>query len=127
MTACAQRIDARSHRPAGDAFAVQHFQGRAFFNHGGWSAAGGRIALTLGRDTGGIWTMSAVPQTPAEGSPMTERLIVPKDRGAPLRARAAPAVRRSRRGSVLGATPIARRLGFHPVNPVKQTHPYPMR
>jgi Tol biopolymer transport system component len=53
-----QRIDAHSRRPVGEVFAVRHFHGRAYFNHGGWSAAGGRIALALAEDTGSIWTMS---------------------------------------------------------------------
>ncbi len=54
----AQRIDAISHRPVGEAFAVQHFHGRASYQQGGWSAAGGRIAIVLREDTGNIWMMS---------------------------------------------------------------------
>lgn len=53
-----QRIDAQSRRPVGEVFAVQHFHGRTYFDHEGWSAAGGRIALALGEGTGSIWTMS---------------------------------------------------------------------
>jgi Tol biopolymer transport system component len=53
-----QRIEANSGRPLGEVFAVQHFHGRTSFDHGGWSAAGGRIALALGEATGSIWTMS---------------------------------------------------------------------
>jgi Tol biopolymer transport system component/DNA-binding winged helix-turn-helix (wHTH) protein len=53
-----QRIDANSGRPVGEVFAVQHFHGRTYFDHVGWSAAGGRIALALRESTGSIWTMS---------------------------------------------------------------------
>ena len=53
-----QRLDARTHRPTGDAFAVQHLHGRLGFGHGGWSAAGGRIALALVETTGNVWMMS---------------------------------------------------------------------
>ena len=45
-----QRIDASSRRPVGEAFAVHHLHGRLSFDHGGWSAAAGRIAIPLGRD-----------------------------------------------------------------------------
>jgi WD40 repeat protein len=54
-----QRLDAVSHRPAGEAFAVQHLHGRVSYQRGGWSAAGGRIALVLLEDTGNIWMLSA--------------------------------------------------------------------
>ena len=54
----AQRIDAISHRPAGEAFPAQHFHGRASYQQGGWSAAGGRIAVVLEDETGNIWMMS---------------------------------------------------------------------
>ncbi|HVO96423.1 MAG TPA: winged helix-turn-helix domain-containing protein [Bryobacteraceae bacterium] len=54
----AQRIDAASHRPLGDAFAIQHFHGRVSYQQGGWSAARGRIAIVLVEDTGNIWMMS---------------------------------------------------------------------
>jgi hypothetical protein len=53
-----QRIEASSHRPVGDAFAVQHLHGRISYQQGGWSAAGGRIAMGLVEDTGNIWMMS---------------------------------------------------------------------
>jgi Tol biopolymer transport system component len=54
----ARRIAADSHRPEGEAFAVQHLHGRATYRRGGWSAAGGRIAMVLNEDTGSIWMMS---------------------------------------------------------------------
>jgi len=53
-----QRIDPGSHRPEGEAFAVEHLHGRASFELGGWSAAGGRIAMVLDESTGSIWMMS---------------------------------------------------------------------
>lgn len=53
-----QRIAADSHRPEGEAFAVQHLHGRASYQKGGWSAAGGRIAMVLEEGTGSIWMMS---------------------------------------------------------------------
>jgi hypothetical protein len=53
-----QRLDAGSHRPAGDAFAVQHLHGRVTYRQGGWSAGGGRIGLALAEETGNIWMMS---------------------------------------------------------------------
>jgi len=54
-----QRIDARSRRPVGDPFAVQHFHGRVSYRPlGGWSAPGGRIAMVLVEETGNIWMMS---------------------------------------------------------------------
>jgi Tol biopolymer transport system component/DNA-binding winged helix-turn-helix (wHTH) protein len=53
-----QRIDAGSHQPKGDAFAVEHLHGRASLGIGGWSAAGGRIAMVLDEHTGSIWMMS---------------------------------------------------------------------
>jgi Tol biopolymer transport system component/DNA-binding winged helix-turn-helix (wHTH) protein len=54
----AQRLDAVSHRPVGDAFAVQHFHGRASYQQNGWSAAAGRIVVALNERTGNIWMMS---------------------------------------------------------------------
>jgi eukaryotic-like serine/threonine-protein kinase len=54
----AQRLDSETHKPRGDAFAVQHLHGRLSYQEGGWSAAGGRIAMVLREDTGNIWTMS---------------------------------------------------------------------
>lgn len=53
-----QRIEASSHRPVGEAFAVQHFHGRSSYQQGGWSAAGGRIAVVLVDGTNNIWMMS---------------------------------------------------------------------
>jgi Tol biopolymer transport system component len=53
-----QRIEASSHRPVGEAFAVQHLHGRVSFEHLGWSAAGGRIGLALVEATGNVWMMS---------------------------------------------------------------------
>jgi hypothetical protein len=53
-----QRIEASSHQPVGEAFAVQHLHGRVSFRRAGWSAASGRIALALVEDTGNIWMMS---------------------------------------------------------------------
>lgn len=54
----AQRLDASSHRPVGEAFAVQHFHGRASYHQNGWSAAAGRIVVVLNERTGSIWMMS---------------------------------------------------------------------
>ena len=53
-----QRLDASSHRPVGDPFAVQHFHGRLSFEHQGWSAASGVIAIPLQEKTGNLWMMS---------------------------------------------------------------------
>jgi Tol biopolymer transport system component len=53
-----QRIEASSHRPVGEAFAVQHLHGRVSYGQLGWSATGGRIALALSEATGNIWMMS---------------------------------------------------------------------
>ncbi len=53
-----QRIDANSHTPVGPAFAAQHLHGRVFYDHDGWSAGGGRIAMVLNQSTGNIWLMS---------------------------------------------------------------------
>ena len=54
----AQRLDALSHRPVGEAFPVQHFHGRASYQQNGWWAAAGRIAVVLNERTGNIWMMS---------------------------------------------------------------------
>jgi hypothetical protein len=54
----AQRLDAGSHQPVGEAFLVQHLHGRIRFSHRGLAAAGGRIAGTLVENTGNIWMMS---------------------------------------------------------------------
>jgi hypothetical protein len=53
-----QRLDATTHRPLGDPFAVQHLHGRIWFNHGALSAAGGRIALGMVESASNIWLMS---------------------------------------------------------------------
>jgi len=53
-----QRIDASSRRPLGEPFALLHIHGRVYYDNGGWSAAGGRIAMVLNEDTGNIWMMS---------------------------------------------------------------------
>jgi len=53
-----QRIAADSHRPEGEAVAVQHLHGRASYQQGGWSAAGGRIAMVLDEGSGSVWMMS---------------------------------------------------------------------
>jgi Tol biopolymer transport system component len=53
-----QRIDPISHRPTGDAFSALHIHGRASYRRGGWSGAGGRIALILTEERGNIWLMS---------------------------------------------------------------------
>jgi Tol biopolymer transport system component len=53
-----QRIDATSRRPVGEPFAVLHLHGRVSYRQGGWSAAGGRIALQLVEATGNVWMMS---------------------------------------------------------------------
>jgi eukaryotic-like serine/threonine-protein kinase len=53
-----QRLEASSHRPMGEPFAVQHLHGRVTYQQRGWSAAGGRIAMVLNEDTGNIWMMS---------------------------------------------------------------------
>jgi len=54
----AQRLDASSHRPVGEAFAVQHLHGRASYQLNGWSAASGRIMVVLNERTANIWMMS---------------------------------------------------------------------
>jgi Tol biopolymer transport system component/predicted Ser/Thr protein kinase len=53
-----QRLEASTHRPLGEPFAVQHFHGRLSYQQEGWSVAGGRIALVLHEDTGNIWMIS---------------------------------------------------------------------
>ena len=54
----AQRLDPRTHHPIGEAFAVQHFHGRATYRQGGWSVSGDRIAMVLVDGTKNIWLMS---------------------------------------------------------------------
>ena len=53
-----QRLEIGSLRPAGESFAVQHFHGRLYFDHGGWSAAAGSIAIPLVEKTGNLWMMT---------------------------------------------------------------------
>jgi WD40 repeat protein len=53
-----QRLDERPRRPVGQPFPAEHFHGPAFYDRGGWSAAGGRIAMALREDAGNIWVMS---------------------------------------------------------------------
>jgi len=56
-----QRIDGVTHRPVGEPFAAWHFHGRESYGYcctDGWSAAAGRIAISLKQDTGNIWLMS---------------------------------------------------------------------
>ncbi len=53
-----QRLDAKTHRPAGEPFAALHLHGRLAYEQGGWSAAGGRIAAVVREDTGNVWIMS---------------------------------------------------------------------
>jgi eukaryotic-like serine/threonine-protein kinase len=54
-----RRIEAVSHHPLGEPFAVLHLHGHVHYQTtGGWSAAGGRIAMVLQEDTGNIWMMS---------------------------------------------------------------------
>ncbi len=55
-----QRIEAGSHRPVGEPFAVQHFHGRVSYKQLGswWRVSGGRIAMVLSENTGNIWMMS---------------------------------------------------------------------
>ena len=54
-----QRLEASSHRPVGEAFAVQHLHGRVSYHDlGGWSLGGGRIGFVLVEETGNIWMMS---------------------------------------------------------------------
>ena len=54
----AQRIDAVSHTPVGEALAALHLHGRATYRQGGWSAKNGRIAMVLDDGTENIWMMS---------------------------------------------------------------------
>jgi Tol biopolymer transport system component len=54
----AQRLDAASHKPVGEPFAVQHLHGRLTYANFGWSTGAGRIAIVLSETTGNIWMMS---------------------------------------------------------------------
>ena len=53
-----QHIESGSRRPQGEEFAVQHLHGPLSFGHGGWSATGGRVGLSLVETQGTIWVMS---------------------------------------------------------------------
>ncbi len=53
-----RRLDPVSRRPTGDIFSVHHFHGLLSFEHGGWSAKAGQIAVALVERTGNIWMMS---------------------------------------------------------------------
>jgi Tol biopolymer transport system component/DNA-binding winged helix-turn-helix (wHTH) protein len=53
-----RRINPRSHQPSGQVFAVQHFHERPLHPLREWSAAGGRITVTLTETSGNIWLMS---------------------------------------------------------------------
>jgi len=56
-----QRLEPTSHRPVGQAFAVQHLHGRVSYQQDGWSAGAGRFALVLTEDTGNIWMLTRLP------------------------------------------------------------------
>jgi Tol biopolymer transport system component/DNA-binding winged helix-turn-helix (wHTH) protein len=53
-----QRLDPKSHRPVGPAFAVQHIHGRLAYQGDGWSVSGGQFAFALEEQSGNIWLMS---------------------------------------------------------------------
>jgi len=53
-----QRLDPHSHRPTGEAIGVQHFHERPMHGFRIWSAAGGRLAVTLMENSGNVWLMS---------------------------------------------------------------------
>jgi Tol biopolymer transport system component/DNA-binding winged helix-turn-helix (wHTH) protein len=53
-----RRLETGSLQPVGESFVVQHFHGRLYFDHGGWSAAAGRIAIPLAEKTGNLWMMT---------------------------------------------------------------------
>ena len=53
-----QKIDPNSHRPVGQAFALQHFHERPLHPNRVWSASKGQIAATLMETSGSIWLMS---------------------------------------------------------------------
>lgn len=53
-----QRLDPHSHRPAGEAVGVQHLHERPMHGFRIWSAAGGRLAVTLMENSGNVWLMS---------------------------------------------------------------------
>jgi Tol biopolymer transport system component/DNA-binding winged helix-turn-helix (wHTH) protein len=53
-----QRLDPNSHWPSGEAVGVQHFHERPMNGLRIWSAAGGRMAVTLMENSGNVWLMS---------------------------------------------------------------------
>ena len=53
-----QRIEPVSHRPVGEAFAVQHFHGHVSYQQGGWAVVGGRITVGLMDNRENVWMMS---------------------------------------------------------------------
>jgi Tol biopolymer transport system component/DNA-binding winged helix-turn-helix (wHTH) protein len=54
----ARRLDPISHRPVGEPFAVQHLHERPMQQLRLWSAAAGRVVVSLTHDTSSIWMMS---------------------------------------------------------------------
>jgi Tol biopolymer transport system component len=65
----ARRLDARSKKPLGEAFAIRHFHGARYSLLGGidpqnvgLAAAGGRLVFGMFDTTGNIWSLSALPR-----------------------------------------------------------------
>jgi dipeptidyl aminopeptidase/acylaminoacyl peptidase len=65
----ARRLDPRTHKPQGDAFAVRHFhQARYSLMNGidpqnvGLAAAGGRLIFGMFETTGNIWSLPSLPR-----------------------------------------------------------------
>lgn len=54
----ARRINPQTHQPIGEPFAIKHFHEHKMELIRIWSAAGGRLAVTLTNDTSNIWMMS---------------------------------------------------------------------
>ena len=54
----ARRLDPNSHQPVGEPFAVQHLHERPMQPLRLWSAAAGRVVVSLTEDTSSIWMMS---------------------------------------------------------------------
>ena len=57
----ARRLDPNSHQPVGEPFAVQHLHERPMESLRLWSAAAGRVVVSLTDDTSSIWMMSRQP------------------------------------------------------------------
>ncbi|HEY4086625.1 MAG TPA: winged helix-turn-helix domain-containing protein [Bryobacteraceae bacterium] len=57
----ARRLDTNSHQPVGAPFVVQHFHQRPMQELRLWSAASGRLVVSLTDDTSSIWSMSRQP------------------------------------------------------------------